>query len=349
MLAALSASAPFTVVVHEFGHAIAAVLVGRRVYVVSIGRGATIASWRFGDLEILLARDLAHGFIQAFPKGPEARWRTTLYLAGGAIANLATAAMSTALLIDFPESQVGPTAQCLASVIVGFGLSNLIVASLSFVPHVIRWRDQRLDSDGKRLIALWRNPFTTPDYSPFHVAFRGARLMREGRWREAREHYVAAIDRAPDQPGFLGCLIHVIAREEGPTAAMACFVERRAAFEAAGREPSPQYGYAAGNVAWQALRTEDASWLETADELSAQALSMDPASAPLKATRGAVLIAKGEREAGAAKLTAALREIEDTADKAEFCDFLAKEARKQGEAAMGAGFEDLEAHLLARS
>ena len=349
VLMAFAATCPLAVVVHEIGHALAAVLVGRKIYVLSFGRGATLASWSFGDLQIVLARDLGAGFIQAYPGQPESRWRTSLYLAGGMIANAVAVGAVILLLAHNSPDALGPGAKSLASAAMGFALSNSLSAASAIVPRQMKWEDQRLASDGRRLVNLWRTAPVIPDYSLLHAAFCGDRLIRAGRWREAQEHYAAVIARAPDCPGFLGCLVHVVARARGPAAAMACYVEHRAAFEAGARKPSPQYGYAAGNVAWQALRTGDASWLELAGDLSEQAVSMDSASASLRATRGAALIAKGERGAGAALLSAALRDVENLVDKAEFCSFLAKETSAHGEGSIGVAFGRLESHLLRRA
>jgi hypothetical protein len=350
VLVSFLATAPLAIAAHEAGHALAAVLVGRRIYVLAIGRGAVVATWCFGDLQVALGRDLGAGFIQAHPQRPEARWRTSLYFAGGAVANLTAAASVIALLSVLSLDAWGPAGECLASVAIGFAAQNVATAVLAIMPRQMKWGSGRLPSDGLRLIDLWRKRPAELDYSLFQTVLHGHRLTAAGAWRDARLHYAAALARAPGEPILLGCLVHVLGRDQGPAAAMAYYVEQQAAFEAAaGCEPSPQYGYAAGNVAWQALRTGDAAWLALADELSERAIAMDATSAPLRATRGAALITKGERETGALMLWDALRDVEDPIDKAEFCSFLAQDARRQGQDGMGSAFERLEAHLLTRT
>ncbi len=319
---------------------------GRKPYLLSFGVGASLASWRLGDLQIVLARDLGRGFVQAYPQGPEPRWRTSLYLTGGFIANLMAVGAVVALLAVLSPDAWAPAGKCLASVAIGLVLANGFAAVQAITPRQMKWGGGRLPSDGRRLVDLWRQRPAPVDYALLHLAFRGDRLIKAGRWREAQALFATAFARAPDHPGFLGCLVHVVARDQGPAAAMACYAEHRAAFEAAGREGSPMYGYAAANVAWQALRTGDAAWLDLAAELSEQAIALDAVSAPVRATRGAALMAKGDRAAGGALLTAALRDVEDPVDKAEFCSFLAREAWTQGEDALGANYQRLEAHLL---
>src|SRR5262249_37696938 len=89
VLSALVLSSPLAIVVHEFGHVAAGRLVGRKIYFVALGIGDSLKTFQIGEMQISVGRELHRGYVCGFPVRPEARWRTSLYYLGGALANLA--------------------------------------------------------------------------------------------------------------------------------------------------------------------------------------------------------------------------------------------------------------------
>jgi predicted Zn-dependent protease len=150
--------------------------------------------------------------------------------------------------------------------------------------------------------------------------------------------------RTPSQVWFLGTLLHVVEKIEGPRAAVDYFLERREAFEALPEVPTLT-AYVWSNVAWSALGAGAASQLAIADECSERAMRIDPSLPTVRAARGAVLLTKGERDSGLPLLTIALREIEEPEAKAEVCQFMAADADRRGDGVLSAEYLALANHL----
>jgi hypothetical protein len=341
------ALSPIVVVIHELGHAAAARMIGNRIYVIAFGAGPAFAAWRFGELQITFGQDLMRGYICSYPVSAQPRWRTSLYCAAGAAANVAAALITAAALSAAPPVEgAAPALKIALSLGAGFILSNVLTVVLTMIPRSVRMGDRTIPSDGRRLVELWRRP-AARDYAILHDSFRGHRLLAEKRWRDARTHLAAAWDGSAARAGFLAALLHVIDQDEGREAALACYLEHRAAVEACADPPALQHAYVWSSAAWLALRSGAPSNFELADALSERALAVDASAAALQATRGAVLMAKGERDAGRTLLIKGLRETADRAAKAEILSFLVEQTSLDGDAIAADRFAALERHFLA--
>jgi hypothetical protein len=137
----------------------------------------------------------------------------------------------------------------------------------------------------------------------------------------------------------------VIGRLEGARAVVDWFMDHRSEIEAQAALAQGSWSLTLGNAGWQMARLHDPELLPLALELSGRAMETAAAYAPIRATRGAALLASGDSE-GRAMLLAALPEIEDPIDRAEFVAFLGEEASRAGDDASGSALRGLEAHLL---
>lgn len=143
------------VVVHELGHAVAALLVRWRLIVFAVRPWA----WHFVHRELVPVRNssdqVVRGYVFAVPSGPRAatggRW--AIVLVGGAVANILVGVVAFGLAGAWHDGmdRPGPLPDMLAFAI---GLQSLHVGLGALLPDV--WGRRR--SDGWRLLALWRAP-----------------------------------------------------------------------------------------------------------------------------------------------------------------------------------------------
>jgi hypothetical protein len=273
------------------------------------------------------------------------RWRMSLILLGGFLGNVALAALVAALLALASPWVSGPVAACLFVAGSGLAVSETVRAPLCLWPKTIKIGGARLPSDGLALFRLWRRPRDPDRAARLFDVMEGARLSDAGLWAEARAHYEAASRRDPSQGWHVSGLLHVIGRLEGARAVVDWFMDHRSEIEAQAALAQGSWSLTLGNAGWQMARLHDPELLPLALELSGRAMETAAAYAPIRATRGAALLASGDSE-GRAMLLAALPEIEDPIDRAEFVAFLGEEASRAGDDASGSALRGLEAHLL---
>ena len=150
MLALAIAMLWLQVLVHEAGHAVAGVLVGRRLVAAGIGplrleRG--VGGWmvRWGGN----VRGLS-GFAVLLPpdRATQSRRDVATFILGGPLANLLCAAVALLVLALAPP--LGVTASvALAGTVFGGGLLGLI--------NLVPWQNQGWHTDGYNLRELWRD------------------------------------------------------------------------------------------------------------------------------------------------------------------------------------------------
>ncbi len=221
--------------------------------------------------------------------------------------------------------------------------------TLSSVMNLWPWSFMRdgdaLATDGGRLLMLFRDADAEALLAQARSRAMGVALLREGRKAEACDEAARAWRRHGGAPQF-SSLLDCAGKAAGPEAAVRIYLDQ------AGRMPGAQdfdaeWSSAMGQLAWRALLAQRPEWVNLADRLSARAAELNPHGA-VKATRGAMLMAKGELEAGEAMILAALPEIETAADKAEFCDFLARHRPGSTDDYLGAEYARMSRHLAAR-
>jgi predicted Zn-dependent protease len=202
-------------------------------------------------------------------------------------------------------------------------------------------------NDGRLLLDLWRQPTRGPDLG--RLTWQGYALLRERRWSEAEAHFESMLAQYPDNMTFRAPLIHIIEQSRGPAAAFDYYRQHQSQFENTTGEVNTSWAYAWGNTAWVALHEFTPENVSLADRLSALALASDPASPPVRATRGAVLLAMDRREEGRKMLLAGLRDLDDPPFKIDLCRYLAKDAEAHGHAEEFQAFRALADHLQTTS
>lgn len=333
---------PLTLVVHELGHAAVAALLGRRVYQISIGSGRPFKSFEIQKTSLIFGRDMGSGFVVQIPFKTASRWGDAAILVAGATANVVAATVFT-----FMAAELSTWSGAGAAFVGGSILSNFLTGLGSLIP-----RNHNIDgilhpSDGRQLLQLLRRQRGTMDWQVHHDAMEGVKLIRKKRWVEAEAHYREAFLRHPDQPGFLGALMHVLAASKGIEAAMRCVDEHDAFLRQAGQAEGPMapwWSYVWSMAAWTIIRSPTGDFT-SAELMSLKAIQAGPAPYS-DAVRGAILSRCGTQEKGLYQMLDNLQGLGSLDDKLEFCDFIIGE-RLENSDLKTSDFQSYAAHLRA--
>lgn len=331
---------PLTLAVHELGHAAVAALLGRRVYQISIGSGSPLATFESKHTVWVIGRDMSFGYVIQMPFGRASRGGDVAVLAAGALANLGVAIALTRLTGGLAE-----WSNAAAAFMAGSILSNLFVGVGALVPGGYVRDGRSWPSDGRQIFQRLRRGRSTFDWQAQHDAFSGWKLIRAKRWEEARAHYEAAFARHPQEPGFLGGLMHILAQSKGYDAAVVCAEQHDAFLREERPDPDPAaivWSYVWSMAAWTFIRAP------TGDVSCARFFSHKAFGAQITpyvhAVHGALLARTGEPEEGLSEILDSLKALDTSIDKLEFCDFIVDE-RLETEALKTSDFEAYARHL----
>ncbi len=336
---------PLRILIHEAGHAFAARLVGQVVWQARIGSGPIRHRLKAGGVVFeIRAIPWTGGLVKFFgPAHPAGRASQAFIIAAGPAANLLTAIVALGL------SNLCQGVGAIAAAFAGFGIFSLIVGLYNLIPR--RFGDnETVSSDGRQLLNLLK-PRPTPDPMVRQVRrVAGYSYMRQ---------YAAALTAALEdwqasRYRFLlaALILHNLSRDQGDRAALGFFlmheVELRVGEDVnAGDKESLAWVWA--YVAWSVLKLDDAAFAELAARAAAAAIEALPDKPEIQATYNAWLVSVGRAEEGLSRLVRATREIDDTLDKAEFCDFLSRTLRQRGNPRRAATYDALQIHLRARA
>jgi tetratricopeptide (TPR) repeat protein len=308
------------IVPHELGHALAAHLLGLRVFRIQIGFWGPIL-WRrriFGT-EICVTPVPGGGLtLVGAPSFNSVGWRWALMVAAGPLANgtLAVAALCLRPGVSWSEQLVAP-----------FATANLLLVAVSLFP----WRHATplglFASDG---LVLLSSPFASREtLAKRHIFY----FAQEGVEQIQSKNYPAAIDWAerglreyPTDNSIRSVLgVAQLGLDDFPTARHT-FIECLNAC----REDLGQLALLLNNIAWTDLFADDPSLLGEADRYSEEALRIAPWLSWAQGTRGMALVEFGHLEEGIELLKKALAGNPDPQSKAcNACCLAIAFARKQ--------------------
>jgi len=277
------------IVIHESGHALAAALVGFRIFRIQVGRGRPVWEGRIARIPVSLHELPLSGWVSAAPSTARfVRGRAVLFVLGGVLMNLAVAA---AFFLVWQRGLTGALARLPLVAFFAMFWSNLL-GILNLFPRQVSGPVGRTGTDGLVLLQVlfsrgvadqWRQQHYVlgahfasaaerweessdwatrglalfPDSFPL-LLYRSVSLGNTGRWNEARELSIDLLARTHAQPFWLAMLKN--------------------------------------NIAWFDFLLDSAELRSEAARLSEEALAAIPWHPALLGTRGAVLLAQGKPE-----------------------------------------------------
>jgi len=155
--------------------------------------------------------------------------------------------------------------------------------------------------------------------------------------------------RDPGGPDSDGAQILDLFRDRAPGDAVATMDDELAA--PAGPPPPPTlresaWGLLDANLAWSTIKI--GGDLEFAEARSNAAMAVNPDTPEVQGTAGGLKVVRGDALDGERLLLAALRKIDSSVDRADFCAYVAKARRALGDETAAADAERLRVHILAR-
>jgi hypothetical protein len=338
---------PLDTLIHEAGHALAVRLTGFQLLSVRIGRGPEVLAARLGSTRFSLRRYAMLGGDTQFivPEGAAA-WRQALAFLGGPLASLSIAIMLIVLILARDDGRsMMPGAIAMGLVILGLrtGMNTL-------------WPQTSAEgqpTDGAQLLALLKGGTSTAADPLLTLMTATERLQLAGRHDRAADAFADKLREWPNDPYLLGMMIHNTSRAAGDKAAIARYRALVAAAPAGPPRPfdwhQTMVGWLAANIAWSTIKSGPEADLEVADLELQTALERLPDAPEVKATLGALFVARGESEIGEHLLIEALRVIDDPHDRADFCRYIAKARRDRGDEGGAAEAGRLHDYILAEA
>jgi hypothetical protein len=324
------------------GHAAVATMFGRRVYQIHIGTGPPLTAFRVKRTLIVVGRDFGAGYVVQLPIKKMSRLGSLSVLAAGAAANLTAAVLLMTLASALSSWSVGA-----AVFLSGSSLSNFGTGVLALFPRFHTINGFRLPSDGRKILQLvWRRPAPV-DLGLIHASYEGEALLQAKVWNVAEAHYRDAFRRYPENPAFLGRLMHALVLSKGYKAAASC-AEQHDAFLRQDRQVSETvaslWAYAWYTTAWVLVQSPTGD-LTAADTFARKALEAAP-SPYGRAVQGATAIRAGDPDQGLTAILDNLSELQSPSDKLEFCDFIVSERLETGDL-KASDFQSYADHLRA--
>lgn len=296
-------------IVHESGHALAAVLVRARVFLVQVGSGKPLVTLRLLGVPIKLNRyPLAGGLVfVGHTTDRNVIGRHAVIVAGGPVVNLVLAGLLFWLgdISDWRSALVALTTG-VAWIPIAFA-SNLGIFLVNVIPRTFNGLLGNMSSDGKLLLQLIRPtpPLVESILSSQYVvgsmlAFQDGEYELAERW--SREGLVCF----PSNPMLHVTLTAVLLETGRYELARTHCLRLLQESQEKGQEADGTRAMLANNLAWGDVMLGNRELLQEADEYSKEAFALAPDVPAVQGTRGVVLIERGEYESGMALIRKAL-------------------------------------------
>jgi hypothetical protein len=249
------------------------------------------------------------------------------------------------------DDQSDPWARAGTAVVVGLLISHLRTLADSLWPRTLSEGGM---TDGARALETARGVKPTPPAGDarFQLLVAVERLKLTARYAEAADLVAGGLGVWVNDPLLLGMVIHYTSRAAGDRAALAR--HHALATQAPAGPPRPfdghgdAVGWLAANIAWSTIKSGLEADLEEADHQLQIALERLPDANEVKATLGALYVARGETELGERLLIQALRALDDPLDRVDFARWIEQARRDRGDEAGAAEAGRLRDHILNR-
>jgi len=312
--------------IHEACHALSGRALGLKVFRIVLGCGRT--QWKgplFGTLVEWKAIPLG-GMTLVAPVSPSAvRSRMAVTTLAGPLSNLALAALASLAhpeVLDFARYTQG------FAPLEAWVFANLLLGVGSLIPFKQTTEVGPAPSDGLRLASL---PFAGPTQIEEMLVSRYAMEVLTTREDGDEVQMLAWAER-----GFAAHPDHILTRDLLSLALLENdrWEQARTLYESQLEDPGilpEQRALIQNNLAYADFLSERDDRLDEANQLSAEALRALGWHPAIQGTRGAVLVALGESEAGIALLRSSLEKVFDPRDRARVECAVAIGLAQQGE------------------
>jgi len=348
MMVAVIVGWPLVVVVHEAGHALTARLCWRVVVLVRVGGGRIWWTARLGQTQLEIRRNLFSGgqTIQCRTSARPNRLADAALVLGGPAANIVFAAIGFRLAASIGGVGDGRLSFTVASLF-GMALAQLWTGVANLLPTRSYGRGH--DSDGLLLWRLLTNWSRIATLSP--LVLKAQAFWLADRFDEATNAALNAVATTPDDAAAVSMAIVSLSRLKGHSAAIDWYFSEARDLdfvEGGPRRPAAEVlASLQANVAWSALKAERCDLSDQIEALSQSAFNLAPGWPAIAGIRGAWLVESDRYEDGIPILVTAVRRTADPRDKADYCEFLARASRKQGDEARATAFEEVGRRFLA--
>jgi tetratricopeptide (TPR) repeat protein len=317
------------ILLHELGHALAAILVGWRLFKISLGFGDQIAAVRLGKVVFELNVPFFAGCVWTAPRSQ--RWVRARYffiVLGGPLTNLA----ALALMIAADPQSAPWSGQLDGPATLGrlFAGANLLLLAFCLFPLRLKvpYAGTSVEqTDGFSLLTI---PFwSRAQVDHFHAYFfelEGMECLTAGHFADAKRWFERGLEHYPDDINIRDGLAAACFSLGEVSAARGhwCTLLTHAELS------DEALATIVNSIAWVNLQIGGAEMLDEADRFSQAALDAQPGLAHVKGTRGSVLIELGRIDEGVALVREAFAGNADNGLKALNACFLALAAAKRG-------------------
>ena len=315
------------IVWHELGHALAAKLVGFRVFRIEIGSGRILWAWKLWGFRWIIHALPMGGFAYAAARSARAfRIRQIIFVLGGPVSN------GLLVVALFPYLLGGE--QLFTGRFDGFDpvrmiwLINLADVLFTLWPHLAHSSRGVVPNDG---LIIWRTLTGEYKWLKEHrvdtTVSECDDLAKGHKHQEAFELVERALMEFPDDLSLLYCRASLLIGLRRLEAALAAFRSMLGI-------PGLQLQWRAislNNLAYTIVLLDDRSLLPVADDYSSEAMKLAGWIPHLKGTRGEVLVELGRFTEASELLWAAYREHEEAENRAINLAYLSKSAYLQNE------------------
>ncbi len=197
-LSALLAAAVTAIVLHESGHALAAVFLDFEILAIALG--PIRATRRHGKWSFSVSKQIFSGSVSAVPRNVESwRRRMLIIVAAGPVATLATGAIA-ALLLFYIQTESWPR-----TFLGGVTQLSIILFALGFVPN---GKDARARNDARLFSIFWKDTQEAQQILLYHLV---TRLELQGvRPRDYPGYLIRAMAATKGRPDSMLVYAHVI-------------------------------------------------------------------------------------------------------------------------------------------
>lgn len=341
------------IILHELAHAITARLLGLRVFSIQVGYGKILYHTYLGKIAVVL-RSLPLGgltYISA-PRLTYPRLRFGLTYLAGPFVHLAILLGLGPLWFKM-GGLWGADRSPAYLLLTDWLMANLIVLITNLIPRRVDTPYGPTRSDGGQILnALIHKPKDIAERLARYYATEAAEAARRDHLAEAEDWIEQGLAQYPSDPLMLSTAGYVFFQAGQWERARGVWLAQLG--DAESLKPEIKY-MALNNIAFANLLNNDPALLDEADRYSSEAHKNMPWMAPVRGTRGAVLIELNKVEEGLELVRSSLEKTDTPKDKAQTMSYIAiGEARlgKQAEAARyvcAARLLDPKCPLLARA